>query len=63
MAKSRRLQTQTKIGVHVCRGNWSAQEEVLLRGPYSALMPYLERINVDQLVLEYATPRAGNSPI
>jgi len=51
---------QSKIGLHVCRGNWSVQEEVLLRGPYSALMPYLERMNVDQLVLEYATPRAGD---
>ena len=49
-----------KIGLHVCRGNWSVQEDVLLRGPYSALMPYLERMNVDQLVLEYATPRAGD---
>jgi len=35
-------------------------EDVLLRGPYSALMPYLERMQVDQLVLEYATPRAGD---
>ena len=49
-----------RIGLHVCRGNWSRQEEVLLRGPYSPLMPYLERMQVDQLVLEYATPRAGD---
>ncbi|MBP1930152.1 cobalamin-independent methionine synthase II family protein [Ammoniphilus resinae] len=49
----------TRIGVHVCRGNWSTQENVLLRGPYSPLMPYLAEMNVDQLILEYATPRAG----
>jgi len=49
----------TRIGVHVCRGNWSTQENVLLRGPYSPLMPYLSEMNVDQLILEYATPRAG----
>jgi 5-methyltetrahydropteroyltriglutamate--homocysteine methyltransferase len=49
----------TKIGVHVCRGNWSTQEEVLLKGAYPPLMPYLAQMNVDQLVLEYATPRAG----
>lgn len=49
----------TKIGVHVCRGNWSTQEEILLRGPYYPLMPYLAQLDVDQLVLEYATPRAG----
>lgn len=50
----------SRIGIHVCRGNWSTQEDVLLRGPYSNLMPYLERMKMDQLVLEYATPRAGD---
>ena len=49
----------SKIGVHVCRGNWSTQEETLLRGPYYPLMPFLAKMSVDQYVLEYATPRAG----
>jgi 5-methyltetrahydropteroyltriglutamate--homocysteine methyltransferase len=49
-----------RTGVHVCRGNWSQKEETLLSGSYGPLMPYLERMNVDQLVLEYATPRAGD---
>ncbi|GHI01541.1 cobalamin-independent methionine synthase II family protein [Neobacillus kokaensis] len=49
----------TRIGVHVCRGNWSTQEEVLLRGPYYPLIPYLSKVHVDQLILEFATPRAG----
>lgn len=49
----------TKIGLHVCRGNWSTEEETLLRGPYYPLMPFLKQMNVDQFVLEYATPRAG----
>ncbi|CAG9609044.1 cobalamin-independent methionine synthase II family protein [Pseudoneobacillus rhizosphaerae] len=49
----------TRIGVHICRGNWSKQEQVLLRGPYYPLIPYLSNVNVDQLILEYATPRAG----
>ncbi|MGJ7911551.1 vitamin-B12 independent methionine synthase [Neobacillus sp. LXY-1] len=49
----------TRIGVHVCRGNWSTQEQVLLRGPYYPLIPYLSNVQVDQLILEYATPRAG----
>lgn len=48
-----------RVGVHVCRGNWSTQEKVLLQGPYSPLMRYLSQMNVDQLILEYATPRAG----
>jgi 5-methyltetrahydropteroyltriglutamate--homocysteine methyltransferase len=48
-----------KFGVHVCRGNWSRKEEVLLKGNYGPLLPWLMRMNVDQLVLEMATPRAG----
>ncbi len=48
-----------KMGVHVCRGNWSRREDVLLRGNYGPLLPYLTEMKVDQLVLEFATPRAG----
>jgi 5-methyltetrahydropteroyltriglutamate--homocysteine methyltransferase len=48
-----------KFGVHVCRGNWSRKEEVLLKGNYGPLLPYLVQMHVDQLVLEMATPRAG----
>jgi 5-methyltetrahydropteroyltriglutamate--homocysteine methyltransferase len=45
--------------VHVCRGNWSRNEDVLLSGPYDGLIPYLNRMKLDQFVLEYATSRAG----
>jgi len=48
-----------RIGVHVCRGNWSRDEATLLSGGYRPLAPYLERLDVAQLVLEYATDRAG----
>jgi 5-methyltetrahydropteroyltriglutamate--homocysteine methyltransferase len=48
-----------RIGLHVCRGNWSTREEVLLTGDYRPLLPAFERMRVDQYVLEYATPRAG----
>jgi 5-methyltetrahydropteroyltriglutamate--homocysteine methyltransferase len=48
-----------KFGVHVCRGNWSRKEDVLLKGNYGPLLPWLMRMEVDQLVLEMATPRAG----
>ena len=48
-----------RIGLHVCRGNWSRQESTLLTGSYHPLTPYLARLDVDQLVLEFATPRAG----
>jgi 5-methyltetrahydropteroyltriglutamate--homocysteine methyltransferase len=46
--------------VHVCRGNWSRNEGVLLQGGYDALLPYLARMKVDHFALEYATPRAGS---
>lgn len=48
-----------KTALHVCRGNWSKREDVLLRGAYDALIPYFSRMNVHQFVLEYATERAG----
>ena len=52
-----------KTGVHVCRGNWSRREDVLLVGNYGPLLPYLVEMNVDQLVLECATPRAGEMEV
>src|ERR1700675_1655797 len=45
--------------VRVCGGKWSRKEDVLLKGNYGPLLPWLMRMNVDQLVLEMATPRAG----
>jgi 5-methyltetrahydropteroyltriglutamate--homocysteine methyltransferase len=48
-----------RFGVHVCRGNWSRREEVLLKGNYGPMLPYLMQMNIQQLVLEFATPRAG----
>jgi 5-methyltetrahydropteroyltriglutamate--homocysteine methyltransferase len=49
-----------RTGLHVCRGNWSRREDVLLSGDYEPLVPCFERMNVRQFVLEYATPRAGD---
>ncbi len=49
-----------KTALHVCRGNWSKREDVLLRGAYDSLIPYFSRMNVHQFVLEYATERAGS---
>lgn len=50
----------TRVGVHVCRGNWSRREETLLSGSYRPLAPVFAGFEVDQLVLEYATDRAGD---
>ena len=49
-----------RTGVHICRGNWSKQDSVHLSGDYEPLVPSLSKINVQQLVLEFATPRAGD---
>lgn len=48
-----------RFGLHICRGNWSKDESRLLRGNYYPLINHLERVKVQQLVLEYATERAG----
>jgi len=48
-----------RIGVHLCRGNWSRDEATLLRGGYQVLKGHLGRLAVRQLVLEHATDRAG----
>jgi 5-methyltetrahydropteroyltriglutamate--homocysteine methyltransferase len=49
-----------RTGLHVCRGNWSRKEEVLLSGDYENLVPAFRQMKVRQFVLEYATPRAGD---
>lgn len=48
-----------RLGLHVCRGNWSTREDVLLSGDYAPLVPCFRDMRVRQFVLEYATPRAG----
>lgn len=48
-----------RTGLHVCRGNWSRDESTLLSGSYAPLQAWFEQLPVRQLVLEYATPRAG----
>ncbi len=50
----------TRFGLHVCRGNWSRDESTLLRGSYDALAATLNKMPVQQLVLEYSTDRAGD---
>ena len=44
-------------------GNWSRKEETLLTGDYLPLLPAFTKMNVDQFVLEFATPRAGEIEI
>jgi len=52
--------TGVKLGVHICRGNWSKSEEAQLKGDYYPLLPFLLDMKVNQYVLEFATKRAGS---
>lgn len=54
------FEDHVRFGVHVCRGNWSRDESTLLSGSYAPLHASFQAFNVHQLVLEYATPRAGD---
>lgn len=49
-----------RIALHICRGNWTKDESKALSGPYDALLPYFEKIQVGTLLLEHATSRAGD---
>ncbi len=49
-----------RLGLHVCRGNWSPDESVALHGDYAPLLPILSRAPVGTLFLELCTPRAGD---
>ncbi len=48
-----------RLALHVCRGNWSPDERVALRGDYRPLLPLLSRVKVGTLFLELCTSRAG----
>ena len=52
-----------RTGMHVCRGNWSADESVALSGDYAPLIDTLNRVNVGVLFLELCTGRAGDSEV
>lgn len=47
------------LGLHVCRGNWSKREDVMITGDYQPLVECFRGMQAHQLVLEYCTPRAG----
>ncbi len=52
-----------RIGVHVCRGNWTTDESVALSGSYAPLVETLAGMNVGAYLLEMCTPRAGEMEI
>ena len=46
--------------LHVCRGNWSKNEGILLSGSYTPLVPLFAKVLPSVLALEYSTKRAGD---
>ena len=52
--------SKSKVGLHVCRGNWSKDETILLTGPYTPLLDLFEAVAADIYFLEYSTDRAGS---
>jgi 5-methyltetrahydropteroyltriglutamate--homocysteine methyltransferase len=48
-----------RLGLHICRGNWTRDEAAALAGDYRPLLALLEQVEVGTLFLELATPRAG----
>jgi 5-methyltetrahydropteroyltriglutamate--homocysteine methyltransferase len=52
-----------RVAIHMCRGNWTADESKALTGDYRPLLDTLSRLNVGTLFLELCTPRAGEMEI
>jgi 5-methyltetrahydropteroyltriglutamate--homocysteine methyltransferase len=48
-----------RLAVHICRGNWTPDESKALAGDYRPLVSLLASLNVQTLLLELCTPRAG----
>jgi 5-methyltetrahydropteroyltriglutamate--homocysteine methyltransferase len=48
-----------RTALHICRGNWTRDERVALRGGYEPLLPFLQTVRVGTFFLECCTPRAG----
>ena len=48
-----------RLALHMCRGNWSADEGNALTGDYMPLVSTLAQMQVGTLLLELCTPRAG----
>jgi len=52
-----------RIGLHMCRGNWTPDESACLAGSYAPLVGTLRSLQVGTLFLELCTPRAGEMAV
>lgn len=53
------FEDRLRLALHVCRGNWSKREDVMITGDYQPLVGCFRQMHCRQFVLEYCTPRAG----
>ncbi len=54
---------RSRVAMHMCRGNWTADESVALAGDYRPLLPLLGSLEVGTVFLELCTPRAGEMAV
>ena len=52
-----------RLGLHICRGNWTKDETAALAGDYRPLLGVLKRAEVGVLFLEMCTERAGEADV
>ena len=52
-----------RLGLHICRGNWTRDESAALAGDYRPLLEVLKRAEVGTLFLELCTERAGEAEV
>ncbi len=54
---------EERLGLHICRGNWTRDESAALAGDYRPLLGVLKRARVGSLLLELCTERAGEARV
>jgi 5-methyltetrahydropteroyltriglutamate--homocysteine methyltransferase len=54
---------RSRLALHICRGNWTRDEQVALAGDYRPLLPTLQTLGVGTFFLELCTPRAGEMDV
>ena len=52
-----------RLGLHICRGNWTKDESAALAGDYRPLLGVLKQAGVGTLFLELCTERAGEAEV
>ena len=54
---------EERLGLHICRGNWTRDESAALAGDYRPLLGLLKQVRVGNLFLELCTERAGEAEV